>query len=133
MKKIIRLTESDLTKLVNRVIEEQEMGKNILSESLLDMNAIKNGVEKLKTCFNPKKYPNVAQVSGGSSRVIFGFILLAIGFGGELFSLGISTIPSAISISAGTMETASGIEKLYRANISKIDNELKALYQCVLG
>jgi len=65
MKKIIRLTESDLIRIVKRVVKEEQMKKQEFDQ-------------KAKSCFNPKKYPQVYSLMkayGCSAMVAAGIIL----------------------------------------------------------
>ncbi len=49
----------------------------------------------------------------------------------EFLSFGLSTVPSVAAGAAGVASTTVGLKKIYDANISKIDNELKSLWDCV--
>ena len=52
MKKIVRLTESDLTRLVNRVIKEQQLSKPLLTEAAAQM-AINDAKERIESGEKP--------------------------------------------------------------------------------
>lgn len=80
MKKVIRLTESDLTRIVKRVIkEDQQMKKQAFDQKAL-------------SCFNPKKYPQVYSLmkAYGCSVVVAAGILLTILSEGIASGIGIT-------------------------------------------
>ena len=104
--------------------------KRLIKESM-SQSSIETGATDIMDCFDSKKYPNLDKATHGSAKVAFGLLLMWGGVTGELFSFGLSTIPSVAVAGAGVTSTAVGLKKIYDANISKIDNELKSLWDCV--
>ena len=121
MARIVRLTESDLSRIVRRVINEEQSGKMKFAE-------IKS---KMSGCFSPSEYPNLYKASNGSLDVVMG--LLAMGIANGLFfaSFGLSSFASYALGSVGIYSTGVGVKKIYDANISKIKGELRKLYNCL--
>jgi hypothetical protein len=121
MARIVRLTESDLSRIVRRVINEEESGKMKFAE-------IKS---KMSGCFSPSRYPNLYKASNGSLDVVMG--LLAMGIANGLFfaSFGLSSFASYTLGAVGIYSTGVGVKKIYDANISKIRSELGKLYNCL--
>ena len=104
--------------------------KRLLKESI-SQSSIETGATDIMDCFDSKKYPNLDAASHGSAKVVFGLLLMWGGVAGELLSFGLSTVPSIAVGVAGVASTTVGLKKIYDANISKIDNELKSLWDCV--
>ena len=117
----------------NRILEMHSSNKTLLKEATLDQSAIQIGGKRIIKCFDSNKYPNTFKAAQGSAKVAFGLCLMNGAVVGELFSFGLATVPAVLVGAAGVAETSMGIKKIYDANISRIDNELKALYHCVFG
>jgi len=108
----------------------ERLEKRLLKESM-SQSSIKAGATDIMDCFDSKKYPNLDAASHGSAKVVFGLLLMWGGVSGEILSFGLSTVPSVAAGAAGVTSTTVGLKKIYDANISKIDNELKSLWDCV--
>ena len=104
--------------------------KRLLRESI-SQSSIESASTDIMDCFDSKKYPNLDKATHGSAKVAFGLLLMWGGITGELLSFGLSTVPSVAAGATGVASTAAGLKKIYDANISKIDNELKSLWDCV--
>ena len=104
--------------------------KRLIKESM-SQSSIETGATDIMDCFDSKKYPNLDAATHGSAKVVFGLLLMWGGITGELLSFGLSTVPSVAAGATGVASTAAGLKKIYDANISKIDNELKSLWDCV--
>ncbi len=124
MKKVIRLTESDLTRIVKRVIKENEKTQKIkyLIESQVSqqtINTLKSGVS---SCFNKKDYPNLWGVTKGSSELALGYVMYWLG-------MPLAMIPNLITTSYEIQ--IDGMNKVMDANISKVKGELGKLKNCI--
>ena len=126
MKKVVRLTENDLIRIVKRVINESSMNsKGGIQSASIKFNS------KFGTCFDSKKFPNLYKLTYGSSKTIWGLLMLKAGIMGELFSFGLATVPAVGVGMVGAASTAVGVKNLYEMNASKLDNELTALAKCL--
>jgi len=121
MKKIVKLTESDLVRIVKKVINESSLNKSM----------ILSAKQKLSSCWEPSNYPQLSKVAEGSAQVAFGLLLVFVAGAEEWFSLGFATpLAAATGALAGT-NTYNGYKKLYDANSSKINGDLEKLKKCV--
>lgn len=98
MKKVIRLTESDLTKIVKKVLmESQEEIKTLggsTSTSKMDKTTVKNIVNKAKStwgsCFDSRKYPQLTAYAEVLKDGIETLILIVVGI--VLSEIGVGTV-----------------------------------------
>jgi hypothetical protein len=88
MKKIIRLTESDLTNLVKRVIQEQATEKLIQSApSKQSVGKITNTVGKTDSNSWFSYFPCLNEVPQSKRPIVNGNVILKTGAGGQQFTL----------------------------------------------
>jgi hypothetical protein len=114
MKKIIRLTESDLTRIVRRVINEAQTEQQVMS--MIERSG----------CFNTKDYPNLWKLTRGSGESIAGLIMMA----GSVF--GTLATPVAILVGAqGVSTTAVAINRLVGTEYDQVLDELIDFLECV--
>jgi hypothetical protein len=124
MKKVIRLTESDLTRIVKRVIEESKKSQRSISlnEGVVNqqtVNTLKSGVS---SCFNKKDYPNLWALTKGSSELALGFVMYWLG-------IPVCMIPKVMETSLKL--EINGMDRIVDANIGKIKGELGKLKNCI--
>ena len=115
MKKIIRLNESDLTRIVRRVIKEEQMTKQMLMAKATD-------------CWDPKKYPQIA-----SLMKVYGWGLFTVAAAASTyFSAGIS---GGITVTAGLLGAGKTVEELIKVieSNSSFKAELSVFYDCMFG
>jgi len=115
MKKIIRLTESDLTKLVRRVIQEQS--KNYIGGLLSSLK--KNG---WYTISEYKRMNNKAVIDGDKGFLSYDKASTTIGSGNEPFYYIRPKYPKSVSNFSSEFET------LYVDNKSTSDNVIVCFY-----
>ncbi len=127
MKKVIRLTESDLTRLVKRVIQESA-AQNVLNN--IDPNIIEKVKNKLK-CYNPYEYPTIQQAARGQLMLAAGLLVIYVAAGGEVLSFGTLTIPAFVTGAFGGYTVGKGIIELKGVNIEQIKKELEKFRKCV--
>jgi len=102
MKKIIRLTESDLTRIVNRVIREQKLSRPLITEAAAQMaiddakERIENGekpdpqlMADIKECITTKQLTSLAFLTTSAGAYALGVIAMMI-------SSGIGFVPGAL-------------------------------------
>lgn len=123
MKRVIRLTERDLSNIVRRVINEEAEGKSTYMSI----------EKKMAGCFIASKYPNLYKASGGSVKIVMGLLAMAVSSGAILGSVGLSSFASYALAGLGGLGMYDGAKDIYDANISKIKGELKTLAKCVFG
>jgi len=128
MSRIIRLTESDLTRLVRRVINEDQAAQSQQFQQLQSKIASKM---KSSGCFDSSNYPNLYKASMGSIDTIIGLLAIAIASGMFASTFGLSSFASFTLGGMGLYASGSGVKKIYDANISKIRPELGKLYRCL--
>lgn len=121
MGRIIRLTETDLSRIVRQVIKEEKSGQMKYAE-------IKS---KMSGCFSISRYPNLWKACNGSFDVAMGLLAMGISSGLLFGSFGLSSFVSFAIGAAGVSANAVGLKKIYDANISKIRGELGNLYDCL--
>jgi hypothetical protein len=108
---------------------EQRRFNQLFESKTVDRNMISSCGDKISFCFDKRKFPNLYKAASGSISTVMGLLLMWAGAASEVLSFGVSTLVMV----AGADETTDGIKKIYDANISKIDNELSLLYDCVFG
>lgn len=128
MSRVIRLTESDLTRIVKQVINEMYVTE---SEMAAQKQQVSQMAKNLSGCFSAKKFPNLYKAANGSMQMVMGLVCIYSGIVGEIFSFGLSTLASIGLVSFGGTVTYMGAKKVYDANISKIRGELSTLYHCL--
>jgi hypothetical protein len=126
----MKVMNENFSKLLNSKLGD---AKPLVSEAMMNNSTVQMGGKRILSCFNPDKYPNTWKAAGGSAKVAFGLLLMNLAVGEEILTFGIGTIPAGLTAAAGVASTTVGIKKIYDANISRIDNELKSLYHCVFG
>ena len=111
MKKIVRLTESDLTKLVGRVIKEQKQiqrestAKRFITEAMAQAQMLVDKAEemvnsgkkpdpsvakKVLECINQEGFTHLAVTTLGGMTYAFGMICALLGTAGSMFTGGMS-------------------------------------------
>jgi hypothetical protein len=111
MKKIIRLTEADLTKLVSRVIKEQKQiqrestAKRFITEAMAQAQMLVDKAEemvnsgqkpdpsvakKVLDCINQEGFTHLAVTALGGMTYAFGMICAILGTAGSMFTGGMS-------------------------------------------
>ena len=138
MKKVVRLTENDLARLVRKVIKEQGSSKTLIRE--MQETEFKKFMKSVKysptaeqtkmkdsilSCIKKGNYPHLsAMIAMGSSCVIavVGMVLAAFTFG---FSTPLATVATGGCISSAAMSMGD-----FWAGVEKEVNELK---KCVTG
>ena len=111
MKKNIRLNESDLTRIVRRVIKEEQMTKQMLTA-------------KATNCWDAKKYPQTASLMKASG---WGLFTVAAG-ASTLISGGITATAAILGAGKYTEELTKAIE-----SDSTFKAELHKFYKCMFG
>jgi hypothetical protein len=126
-KKIIRLTESDLTRLVNRVITESQ------SEALAS-NAMAQAKSGQSNPSVAKEIINCVKNNGYSHLMVLttGVGATALGALAALFASGVGTVPALIISAAGAiMVTIEGFLTRSGSGSSSVTSELTDLYTCL--
>ena len=140
MKKIIRLTERDLTRLVKRVISESRL----ISEEQMSQQQLKMGKSSIGKCFNKSKYPELYKITNGYGDTVYGLLLMSMGINSGI----IQTVYGVVynedefkydnlekntlkTFNNGKKSTSGGLDELYNSNYSKISGELSNLKNCV--
>ena len=137
-KKIIRLTEADLTRLVSRVIKEQKSRRPLLTEAAAQMaiddakERIENGekpdptvMKQIKQCITNKQLTSLMFLTTGAGSYALGVIamLCASGIG---FAAGAAlAIASAIVLFITSLPTDKG------GLGSSPEKDVKALLSCI--
>lgn len=130
----MKVMTENFSKLLNSKLGDvKPITENEMKESMMTKDSITRGASNLKGCFDPKNYPNLFKVTKGSLKTIWGLILMQGGVAGELLSFGLSTPLSAVAIAGGVASSTVGLKNLFDSNKELIDDELKALTQCVFG
>ena len=147
MKKVVRLTEQDLVRLVNRVIKEQKSRRPLLTEAAAQMaiddaeERIANGetpdptvMKQIKQCITNKQLTSLMFLTTGAGALALGIITMLIA-GGVV--LGGST--SVVGVALGGTMALSSILVLFITGLSEKDGglgadpsrDVKALLSCV--
>ena len=113
----------------NLVLEQRRLSQ--LSESMVSQSTISTAANSIGRCINEENCPNLLKVCEGSMKTAWGIILIHAGITGELFSFGLSTIPSTLIGASGVMKTALGLKDIYNTNYSEIKEELNFLAFCL--
>ena len=125
MKKVVRLTESDLTMIVKRVINEnqsQVMAKNAISKSKQADNGIKSEMIK---CIKNGSYTHLMVLTTGVGATALGALAV-------LFASGVGTVPALILMAAGAIiATIEGMMTTSGSGRGSVNDELKQLYNCL--
>jgi hypothetical protein len=137
MKKVIRLTESDLTRIVKRVIEESKKSEitSYLNEGQMSQQTIKMASDSFKKCFNPKSYPELWKVAKGSLGIAAALFFFFMG-GAAIFAGGgaLATILGGFPpVLGGTVTSYLELQNLYTLNFSKIKKELSQIKKCAMS
>jgi len=121
MARIIRLTESDLSRIVRRVINEDQAAQKQQLES------------KMKSCFSSSKYPQLTNlmVSYGLGVAAIGAAVLTVM---EVAS-GVGGIGAGITGTAALFFGAESLDKAVKAinNSAALKREAKAFAKCITG
>jgi hypothetical protein len=127
MKKIVRLTESDLTRVVKRIINEnqsQDMAKNAISKSKQADRGIKNEIIK---CIKNGSYTHLMVLTTGVGATALGALAV-------LFASGVGTVPALIIMAAGAIiTTIEGMMTTSGSGRGSVKDELTQLYNCLKG
>jgi len=123
MKRIIRLTESDLARIVRRVINE-------------DQEAQKQQLEaKITSCFNKNKYPHLDRlmVAQGQGLVAMGAAALTVL--GVLS--GVGGVGAGFSATAALLVGGTAVDNLVKAfksdKTGNLMSEAKSFAKCITG
>ena len=138
MKRIIRLTERDLTRLVKRVISEAEMSQQSLSSAK----------SKGSSCFSQKTMPVTYKLVKADWDAAYALLLMSLGVSsGIIKSLtdvymdeeepSLSNMKSNVqkskNFNKGYNLGKKGINTIYKTNYNEISSELSKLETCVFG
>ena len=124
MKKIVRLTEKDLTNIIKKVIVENttETRKLKLQNAIL-------GLKGEKCQFNQKNYPNLYRLTKGSLKTVSGIVFAILGVAGS--STGLGSIAGGMMTLAGATSALNGMYNLTETDIKLIFPELSRLTNCI--
>jgi hypothetical protein len=146
-KKIIRLTEADLTRLVSRVIKEQKSRRPLLTEAAAQMaiddakERIENGekpdptvMKQIKQCITNKQLTSLMFLTTGAGAFALGIITMLIA--GGVVSGGSTSV---VGVALGGTMALSSILVLFITGLSEKDGglgadpsrDVKALLSCV--
>lgn len=116
MKKVIRLTESDLTRIVRRVINEAQTEQQVMS-MIEDSN-----------CWNSREYPTLWKFTKGSSQSVAGIVMMALSI------FGFATGPvAAVGGVLGFTNTVKGVHGIQDLDYDKVAQELIKFCHLCLG
>lgn len=117
MKKVIRLTESDLTRIVRRVIKEEQMSAQMLES-------------KARSCWDAKKYPQIAGMMKASG---YGLLAVAAAAVTVLSAGAADGMTGGLSVTAALLSAGAAVEEIVEVanNDSTFKKELTALYNCM--
>ena len=125
MKKAVILTESDLTRIVQKVINEnksQDMAKNAISKSGQADGGIKNEIIK---CIRNGSYSHLMVLTTGVGATALGALAV-------LFASGVGTVPALILMAAGAIiTTIEGMMTTSGSGRGSVNDELTQLYNCL--
>jgi hypothetical protein len=126
MKKVIRLTERDLTNIVRRVINEEQVSQAKSKQMVIQAKA------NLKSCWNAEDYPRIYRALRGLAYTGVSVGLLAIAF--ALASTGVGA-GIALALVLGSLWTGSsavldGFATLFNVGW-QFEEEIKKLSSCL--
>jgi hypothetical protein len=142
MKKIIRITESDLTRIVNRVIREQKLSRPLITEATAQVaiddaeERIANGekpdpkmMAQIKQCITQKQLTSLMFLTTGAGAYALGMVAM----------LCMSGVGSEVGFAAGGILALSSIIALFITGLSEKDGglgsdpsrDIKALLSCI--
>ena len=125
MKKVIRLTESDLTRIVKRAINEskaQEMANNALLKSNQADSDMKSEIIK---CIKSGSYSHLMVLTTGAGATALGALAV-------LFASGLGTVPALILTAAGAaIVTIEGLMTTDGSGRGSVTDEVSQLYSCL--
>ena len=125
MKKVVRLTESDLRRVVKRIINEnksEDMARNAISKS---KQADRGIMKEITNCITSGSYSHLMVLTTGVGSSALGALA-------ALFASGIGTAPALILMAAGVI--IAGIEGMMTTSGSgrgSVADELEQLYNCL--
>jgi hypothetical protein len=127
MKKVVRLTESDLRRVVKRIINEnksEDMARNAISKS---KQADRGIMKEITKCITSGSYSHLMVLTTGVGATALGALA-------ALFASGIGTAPALILMAAGVIIT--GIEGILTSDelnmgAGSVSDELERLYNCL--
>ena len=126
-KKVVRLTESDLRRVVKRIINEnksEDMARNAISKS---KQADRGIMKEITKCITSGSYSHLSVLTTGVGATALGALA-------ALFASGIGTAPALILMAAGVIIT--GIEGILTSDelnmgAGSVSDELERLYNCL--
>ena len=143
MGRIIRLTESDLTRLVKRVIREGRL----ISEAQMGQQQLFLG-KSSDGCFSSSNMPITYKLAGADWDIAYALLLMYLGVGhGIIKSItGVlmddeepsvsdtkTNIKKSRNFNKGYNTGKKGITTIYNTNYKQISGELSKLKTCVFG
>jgi len=125
MKKVVRLTESDLRRVVKRIINEnksEDMADNAISKSKQADRGIKN---EIINCITSGSYSHLMVLTTGVGATALGALAV-------LFASGFGTAPALIIMAAGVIiTTIEGMMTTSDSGRGSVHDELEQLYNCL--
>ena len=144
MKKVIRLTERDLTRLVKRFINESRL----ISEGQMSQQQLSSGLSDGGSCFNSKTMPITYKLAQADWDTAYALLLMSLGVGHGVikFLTGVymddkepslsdmkSNIQKSKNFNKGYNTGKKGVDTIYKTNYKQISTELSKLKTCVFG
>ena len=138
MRKIVRLTERDLTRLVRRVISEEQMSQQQFA----------SGLSAGSSCFSSSKMPITYKLVQADWDTAYALLLMYLGVGHGIiktltgvymddkepsFSDIKSNTQSSKNFNKGYNTGKKGVDTIYKTNYKQISGELSKLKTCVFG
>ena len=117
MKKVVRLTESDLSRIVRRVIKEEQMSAQMLQA-------------KAESCWDPKKYP---QIAGMMKAYGFGLLAVAAAAVTVLSAGAADGMTGGLSVTAALLSGGAAVDQIVKVakSDSTFKKELTTFYNCM--
>jgi hypothetical protein len=131
MSKIIRLTESDLERIVRRVVKEQRT-INEDTNSVLSALKSEKSQQALSGCWNGgREYPNIKKIMVGHAQISLS--VLAGMFTALAVSSGVGAGAAVPSGSVAVAAMVKGIDNLSETSRASLKSEVCQLIECITG
>jgi len=138
MKKVVRLTESDLRRVVKRIINENE-AKEMADDAMLNSAKADRGIKnKIINCINDGSYTHLKVLTTGVGTTALNALAVLLGGplvakGPALIILAGASIIATIKSIKGKAATAKGMMTTSDSGRGSVKDELKQLYNCLKG